>query len=105
MSGETVARAAAAGDPTARRLFERAAWAIGTALGNAANLVNPERFVLGGGVMGAGPAFLEEIRVHLERTCLPEVQVELRLAELGDDAPLWGAFVLAEQALRPVGPG
>jgi glucokinase len=87
ITAELVSQAAAEGDDLAWETLEVAAWALGLGIGNAANLVNPERFILGGGVTKAG-----------ERWC--EVHFDVVPAALGDDAPLWGAVALAEDCLR-----
>lgn len=96
ISGKLVAQAAALGDPQAIELLDRAAWALGTGIGNAANLVNPGRFILGGGVTQSGERFWSGVRSAAHQTALPEVHFEILPAELGDDAPLWGALALAE---------
>jgi glucokinase len=63
-------------------------------------LVNPQRFILGGGVTKSGQRFWDGIRRAARATALPEVQFEILPATLGDDAPLWGAVALAEDLLR-----
>ena len=94
--------------------LEVAAWALGVGIGNAANLVNPQRFVLGGGVtLGlssrrrtetkAGLRFWEVVRRIARQTALPEVHFDIVPAALGDDAPLWGGIALAEELLPPGG--
>ena len=80
--------------------LEVAAWALGVGIGNAANLVNPQRFVLGGGVTKAGERFWEVIRRVARETALPQLQFDVVPAVLGDDAPLWGAVTLARDCLR-----
>ena len=62
ITGRDVAERAAAGDAVARAILLRGAWALGVGLGNAANLVNPQRFVLGGGVTKSGEAWWAEAR-------------------------------------------
>lgn len=99
ITGEMLSRAALAGDPLAIGLLERSAWAIGTAIGNAANLINPQRAILGGGVTKAGPAWWSAVRRAARTTMLPEVDIEILPARLGDDAPLWGAAALAFEAV------
>ncbi len=94
MTGRDVAEAAATGDEIAREILLRGAWALGVGLGNAANLVNPQRFILGGGVTQAGQAWWAEVRRVAQATALPEVTFDVVPAELGDDAPLWGAIAL-----------
>ena len=91
-----MAERAAAGDEAARAILLRGAWALGVGLGNAANLINPQRFVLGGGVTKAGEAWWAEVRRSAAATALPEVRFDVVPAALGDDAPLWGALALAE---------
>jgi glucokinase len=100
LNARIVAEAAAAGDSLASARLRQAAWALGTAIGNCANLMNPDRFVLGGGVTGAGDAFWAEIRKQARRTSLPQVNFEIRPASLGGQSPLWGAVLLAEELLR-----
>jgi len=97
ITAQLVSQAAARGDELAWEALEVAAWALGVGIGNAANLVNPQRFVLGGGVMKAGERFWEVVRRVARETALPEVHVDVVPAALGDDAPLWGAVVLAEE--------
>ena len=80
--------------------MERSAWALGVALGSAANLINPELFVVGGGVSKAGERFFEVIRRVARETALPQVRSDIVPAALGDDAPLWGAVALAMDLLE-----
>ena len=95
INGKLISLAAQQGDPLATELIERSAWALGTGIGNAANLVNPQRFILGGGVTKSGDIWWEGVRRAARRTALPEVAFDIVPAALGDDAPLWGAAALA----------
>jgi glucokinase len=95
ITARLLAEAAAAGDELAGELLERSAGAIGVAIGNAANLLNPQRFVLGGGVTKSGERYWEALRLTARQTALPQVECEVLPAALGDDAPLWGAVALA----------
>jgi len=99
ITAQMVAQAAAQEDPLAWEALEIGAWALGVGIGNAANLVNPERFVLGGGVTKAGDRWWEVVRRVARETALPEVHFDVVPAALGDDAPLWGAVALAEDRL------
>lgn len=96
LTGEAVAEMAAAGQPDAVRILERGAWALGVGIGNAANLINPERVVLGGGVTKSGDRWWARLRQAARATALPEVQFEIAPAQFTDDAPLWGAIALVE---------
>jgi glucokinase len=95
LDGKALSRAASQGDPLACQLLERSAWALGVGIGNAANLLNPQRFILGGGVTKAGEAWWQMLRDTARQTALPEVHFDILPAALGDDAPLWGAATLA----------
>lgn len=96
ITGQVVSEAAAAGDNLAQEILDRAGWALGVSIGNVANLINPQLFVLGGGVTKAGEDFWRVLRKVARETALPEVNFEIVSAALGDDAPLWGAVALAE---------
>jgi glucokinase len=100
ITGRLVALAAAQGDDLAWEALEVAAWALGVGIGNAANLVNPGRFVLGGGVTQAGDRWWEVVRRVARETALPQVHFDVAPAALGDDAPLWGAVALAEDCFH-----
>lgn len=94
VTGKIVAEEAAAGNPTARHILRHGANALGLGLGNAANLINPARIILGGGVTKAGDLWWDELHRTIQATILPEISVSLHPAQLGDDAPLWGAVAL-----------
>lgn len=91
-----MSQAAVQGDELAIAALETAGWALGIAIGNVANLINPQRFVLGGGVTKAGDRFWDKIRRVARDTALPEVHFDIVAAALGDEAPLWGAVALTE---------
>ena len=95
ITAQIVSQAAAQGDELASDVLERAGWALGVGIGNVANLVNPQRFVLGGGVTKSGDRFWEVVRRVAKETALPEVNFDIVPAALGDEAPLWGAAALA----------
>jgi len=94
LTGQVVSAAAASVDELAQEVLYKAAWALGVGIGNVANLMNPQRFVLGGGVTKAGDNFWTVVRKVARETALPEVNFEIVRALLGDDAPLWGAVAL-----------
>jgi glucokinase len=100
ITGRDVAERAAAGDEGARAILLRGAWALGVGLGNAANLINPQRVILGGGVTKAGEAWWAEVRRAAAATAVAGVTFDIVPAALGDDAPLWGALALAAEITR-----
>jgi glucokinase len=99
VTAQLVSQAAAQGDELAWEALYVAAWGLGVGIGNAANLIDPERFILGGGVTKSGDRFWEVVRHVARETALPEVHFDILPAALGDDAPLWGAVALAEDCL------
>jgi glucokinase len=60
--GEDVSAAAAAGDPEARQVIEEVGWWVGFGLANLAGVLDPECFVLGGGLVGAGELLVDSAR-------------------------------------------
>ena len=104
VSAELVARAAAQGDELAWKVLEVSARALGNGIGGAANLVNPELFVLGGGVTKAGDRWWQAVRQAARDTALPEIRTEIVPAALGDDAPLRGAIALAQDGILALQP-
>ena len=96
VTGKLVAEAAAGGDALAQEALDHAARMLGIGLGGAINLMNPERIVIGGGVTKSGERYWQIVRETARAHALPQMRVEIVPAELADDAPLWGAAVLAE---------
>jgi glucokinase len=94
LTGQRVAEMAAGGHTMARLILERGARALGIAVGNAVNLINPERVILGGGVTKSGELWWQEVRQAARQTALPQIGLEIVPAALTDDAPLWGAVAL-----------
>lgn len=99
IAAHIISQAAAQGDELAREALEYAGSALGRGIGNAANLINPQRFILGGGVTKAGEMFWASVRRVARETALPEVNFDIVPAALGDEAPLWGAVALASDIL------
>ena len=84
----------------ARQVLTEAGSFLGQGLGAVCNVMNPQRIILGGGVTKSGPLWWEAVRNTARTHALPEVDVEIVPAELGDDAPLWGAAALAVERMR-----
>jgi glucokinase len=60
--GEDVSAAAAAGDPEAGQVIQEVGWWVGFGLANLAGVLDPECFVLGGGLVGAGELLVDSAR-------------------------------------------
>ena len=92
LTAKEIFDASAMGDPVARRLTDEVCRLLGRALAAAACVLDPELFVIGGGMSRAGLPLLEGIRKYY-RSCAFHAsrQTEFRLAELGNDAGIYGA--------------
>lgn len=88
--------AVAEADALARQILLESAEMLGRGLGNAINLMNPHRIVLGGGVIKSGDLWWQVVKDTARYYVLPEISVDIVPAELGDDSPLWGAVALTE---------
>ena len=65
---------------------------LGLGLSHVAAVVDPDAFVIGGGVSKNGPAVTDVIKKEYEKNVMFALQnKEFRLAELGNDAGMYGA--------------
>lgn len=94
----TVFEHAAAGDEAAKRVIDRCAFYLGLAIGNIANIVNPAKIVIGGGVSEAGEALLLPLEAYVKQFTFPRAMdvLSLEKAQLGNDAGVIGAAYLAK---------
>jgi glucokinase len=98
LTARHVAEAAAEGDPIAREFWQDAVRYLGLAIANAVTLLNPERLVLGGGVVEGVPALVEAVTGTIgARTTLMARAVTVHRARLGDWAGAAGAAALAAE--------
>jgi glucokinase len=95
-----IGKAAEKGDPLAISAVENAGKAIGSHIASLVHAFNPDRIIIGGGVSQLGDLLFTPIRKTLaEEIIHPAYIQDLKVvpAELGDDAGLIGAMVLARQ--------
>ncbi|ADU94856.1 ROK family glucokinase [Geobacillus sp. Y412MC52] len=99
VTAKAVFDAAKAGDALALEVVDEATYYLGWALANAANVTNPEKIVIGGGVSKAGDMLVERVAAHFRRFAFPRVAAgaKLVLATLGNDAGVIGAAWLAKE--------
>lgn len=97
ITAETVRQAAIAGDQSALILLQETAEYLGLGLANAANLLNPELIVLGGGVAcGWGELLLKPVEEVVRRRAMSlNNKAEIRIARLGELAGAVGAAQIA----------
>jgi glucokinase len=96
--------AALEGDDWALGLWTELAPLLAVALGNALAVLNSERLILGGGVLGRTPVLRSLVEIDLmlvaPRACVEPLSIAT--AELGDDAGLVGAARLASSSAAAI---
>jgi glucokinase len=99
-------QAAADGDEYALGLWTELAPLLAITLGNAVAVLNPERLVLGGGMLGRCPTLYQLVETMLpvagNAATLEPLSVEL--AQLGDDAGIIGSAHLAASGISIIAP-
>jgi predicted NBD/HSP70 family sugar kinase len=99
---------AEAGDAATRRLIGDAGRAIGIAVANLCNIVNPECVVIGGDMALAGDVLLDPVREVVERTAIPSAATDAEIVAgvLGERAEMLGALALVmHESERFTAPG
>ncbi len=92
VTAKDVLDAAKAGDELADEVMEVVSRYLGLALGQAALIVDPEIFVIGGGVSRAGQFLIDKIFRHYDYfTPISKNKAKIGLATLGNDAGIYGA--------------
>lgn len=99
LSARAVFTAAARGDELAARLVEETAFYLAIGATNLMHIIDPDMVVFAGGMIAAGPAFLERIREHICARAfpVPAERTQVRYAELGGDAGFIGAAASGRQ--------
>lgn len=90
--------AARRGEQPAQEIVARAFSALGTAVADCVNLLDPDVVVIGGGIARAWDVLSPVLEDELERHVVPHLREPRRLAQsqLGSHAPLVGAAIAAE---------
>ncbi len=92
VSAKTVFDAVKAGDELAIEIARKFGDYLGKGLGVVAGVINPEIFVIGGGVSKAGEVLFDYIKPPYEKTVFHgDRNVRFALATLGNDAGIYGA--------------
>ena len=95
VSAKTVFDAVKAGDAVAIEIAEQFGDYLGKGLAAVAAVVNPEVFVIGGGVSKAGEVLLSYVKPAFAKYVFyPCGKAEFKLATLGNDAGIFGAAAL-----------
>ena len=93
-------RAAHEGDELSRRLLDEAARLLGYSLANVITMINPQRLLLGGGVLASSPRMTRLVTEAIDQFAgkLARQACTIGLPQLGDDATVVGAGLIARRA-------
>lgn len=96
ITGELIGRGLVDGDPFCRLVVEQNADYVAIGLNNLYQTMNPGHFVIGGGLTGWGPEYLDRIRKRFHELVVTMATTvpEIHLAQLGADAAVVGAAAL-----------
>lgn len=95
VSAKSVFDAVKAGDKVAIQIATQFGEILGKGLAIIASVLNPEIFVIGGGVSKAGEILFEYIKPAYQKYVFPgSAETEFALATLGNDAGIYGAAKL-----------
>ena len=92
LSAEAVFDAAKAGDELAMDIVEKFGFYLGMALAHISQVIDPEVFVIGGGVARAGQIIIDEVSKNYEENVMFALKNKaFKMAELGNDAGIYGS--------------
>lgn len=93
LTSRAISEASDAGDEAARRLMKETAYYLAVGAVTLLHTIDPDIVLFGGGMIGAGQGFLDDIRQHVQSMAFPAVAKGTRVeyAELGGDAGFIGA--------------
>ena len=95
VSAKSVFDAVKAGDAVAQEIAEEFGRYLGLACANIAGVVDPQVFVIGGGVSKAGKILFDYIEKYYKKYAFPSCKdAKFALATLGNDAGIYGAAKL-----------
>ncbi len=94
--GEMIAHGMKCGDEISQAVHDESADAVGVAVFNLHQILNPDMVVIGGGLLNLGDAYVARIREKF-RSLVKDMmyeEMEIRVSELASDAGLLGAASL-----------
>lgn len=100
LTSRAIDEAAVAGDALARRLMRETARYLAVGAVCLMHTIDPDIVLFSGGMIAAGPSFLEDIRTDIRSMAFPTIAHKIRVeyAELGGDAGFIGAAGCARMA-------
>lgn len=97
-----LASAAEAGDKVALDVWHETGYRLGVALAGLVNVLNPECFIIGGGVAKAGAILFDPMRKTMESLAMNQLgkKTPILAAELGEEAGIIGAATMAMRCVE-----
>jgi glucokinase len=91
LTSKVVFDCAKTGDNLAMRVVDEACYYLGVALAHVAQVIDPQAFIIGGGVSKAGEILIDKIRDNYNKNVMDSLKnKEFKLAILGNDAGIYG---------------
>ena len=101
ITARDVVDAARHGDALAEKAFDRCMYFLGKSMAMLTNILDPDVYIIGGGVSKAGDYLVDTVKKHYEALAtLSERRADIVLAKLGNDAGIYGAAKLAMDSAR-----
>lgn len=92
IDAKAVLDAVKAGDEAAVEIFDKFCDYLGYSLAATAAVIDPEIFIIGGGVSKAGQILLDRVQAYFKKYVWPgRRDIQFALAQLGNDAGIYGA--------------
>jgi len=97
VTAKNLAKLARDGDSQAKEIFVEAGQFLGRAIAIAANMFNPDKIILGGGVTLANDLFQDALQSEYEKHAMSVIKSStlIEISPLGMDAGAYGAIALA----------
>ena len=94
-SAKDICDAAKAGDPVGEKMLDEVGKLLGKALASIACVVNPQAFVIGGGMSKAGTILIEAIQKYYTQYAFHAARnADFKIALLGNNAGIYGGVKL-----------
>lgn len=97
VTAKEVFKEAANGDEIANQILSETLSYLGIAVANCANIFDPDKIIIGGGVSNGGDIVFEKINEQMQARCLGPIREHCKVekAQLGGKAGVIGAVALA----------
>lgn len=104
ISSEDVFKLAEKQDPICLDIVNEVTFYLGQVLGNLSSVLNPDAFIIGGGVSNAGDTLLNPLKKYYEQFAFPATRNDTKImrATLGNKAGVYGAAYLVNKNISEI---